>query len=51
MKAAGNLCREIAIARNGLDEATDAAEQALRQFEGPGGFDAPMAAHIVTATK
>jgi len=40
-----------AIAPESLDEATDAAEQALRQFEGPGGFDAPMAAHIVTATK
>lgn len=31
--------------------ATDAAAEALRQFEGPGGFDAPMSAHLVTATK
>jgi SAM-dependent methyltransferase len=31
--------------------ATDAAERALLQFEGPGGFDAPMSAHIVVATK
>ena len=34
-----------------LAKATDAAEIALRQFEGPDGFDAPMSAHIVTATK
>ena len=34
-----------------LAGATEAAEQALRQFEGPDGFDAPMSAHIVTATK
>lgn len=34
-----------------LERATDAATEALRQFEGPGGFDAPMSAHIVTATK
>jgi len=34
-----------------LAAATDAAESALRQFEGPEGFDAPMSAHIVTATK
>jgi ubiquinone/menaquinone biosynthesis C-methylase UbiE len=34
-----------------LDRATDAAAEALRQFEGAGGFDAPMSAHIVTATK
>jgi ubiquinone/menaquinone biosynthesis C-methylase UbiE len=34
-----------------LTRATEAAEQALRQFEGPDGFSAPMAAHIVTATK
>ena len=26
-------------------------EQALRQFEGPDGIDAPMSAHIVTATR
>lgn len=40
-----------AIAPESLDRATDAAEQALRQFEGPGGFDAPMAAHVVTTTR
>src|SRR3954451_1743139 len=34
-----------------LAAATEAAEQALREFEGPDGFDAPMSAHIVTATK
>jgi ubiquinone/menaquinone biosynthesis C-methylase UbiE len=34
-----------------LAAATDAAERALRQFEGPDGFEAPMSAHIVTATK
>jgi hypothetical protein len=28
-----------------------AVEQALRPFEGPDGVDAPMAAHIVTASK
>lgn len=40
-----------AIAPDALGQATDAAERALRQFEGPDGFDAPMAAHIVTATR
>lgn len=40
-----------AVAPGMLEAATDAAEQALRQFEGPGGFDAPMSAHIVTATR
>lgn len=34
-----------------LDRATDAATKALREFEGPDGFDAPMSAHIVIATK
>ena len=34
-----------------LGPATDAAAEALRQFEGPGGFDAPMSARLVTATK
>lgn len=34
-----------------LERATKAAIEALRQFEGPYGFDAPMSAHIVTATK
>ncbi|MFL6726899.1 MAG: class I SAM-dependent methyltransferase [Sphingomicrobium sp.] len=34
-----------------LGEATDVAARALQQFEGPGGFDAPMSAHIVIATK
>lgn len=32
-----------------LDTAVDAAEAALAPFVGPGGFDAPMSAHIVTA--
>jgi len=39
------------VAPGQLDAATDAAEQALRQFEGPDGFDAPMSAHLVTSTK
>ena len=34
-----------------LERATDAATQALEQFEGPDGFDAPMSAHIVTAIR
>lgn len=34
-----------------LERATEAAIEALRQFEGPDGFDAPMSALIVTATK
>ena len=34
-----------------LQVATDAATEALRIFEGPDGFDAPMSAHIVTATR
>lgn len=34
-----------------LDQATDAAEEALRKFEGPDGFDAPMSARLVTAIK
>lgn len=34
-----------------LGPATDAAERALAQFEGPEGFSAPMSAHLVTATK
>jgi ubiquinone/menaquinone biosynthesis C-methylase UbiE len=34
-----------------LSVATDAAEDALRQFEGANGFNAPMSAHIVTAVK
>jgi ubiquinone/menaquinone biosynthesis C-methylase UbiE len=34
-----------------LECATEAAIEALRQFEGPDGFDAPMSAHIVIATK
>jgi ubiquinone/menaquinone biosynthesis C-methylase UbiE len=42
------------IERQGADalaRATDAAAVALLQFEGPDGFDAPMSAHLVTATK
>lgn len=34
-----------------LEPATDAAANALAQFEGPDGFSAPMSAHLVTATK
>jgi hypothetical protein len=34
-----------------LARATDVAAKALLQFEGPDGFDAPMSAHIVIATK
>ncbi len=34
-----------------LAAATDAAERALRPFEAADGFEAPMSAHIVTATK
>ena len=34
-----------------LDWATDAAAEALASFEGPAGFDAPISAHIVTATR
>ena len=34
-----------------LEQATQCATQALRQFEGPDGFNAPMTAHIVVATK
>ena len=34
-----------------LGRATEVAEEALRQFEGPDGFDAPMSARLVTATK
>ena len=34
-----------------LGQATDAAEAALRQYEGPEGFDALMSARLVTAIK
>jgi SAM-dependent methyltransferase len=34
-----------------LERVFPLVEQALRQFEGPDGIDAPMSAHIVTATK
>jgi ubiquinone/menaquinone biosynthesis C-methylase UbiE len=34
-----------------LEQVTAAATEALRQFEGPDGIDAPMSAHIVVATK
>ncbi|HET9335883.1 MAG TPA: class I SAM-dependent methyltransferase [Sphingomicrobium sp.] len=34
-----------------LERVTEAATKALKQFEQPGGFDAPMSAHLVTATK
>lgn len=39
------------VAPQMLGPATDAAAQALMQFEGPNGFEAPMAAHLVTATR
>ena len=54
--AAVGLCQgtpmRMTIEEHGADalqRATDAATSALAQFEGPGGLDAPMAAHIVTA--
>ena len=34
-----------------LERVYPLVEEALRQFEGPNGIDAPMSAHIVTATK
>jgi ubiquinone/menaquinone biosynthesis C-methylase UbiE len=34
-----------------LDRVTEAAAKALATFEGPEGFDAPMSAHLVIATK
>jgi SAM-dependent methyltransferase len=34
-----------------LGRATDAAAEALRQYEGPGGFDAQMSARLVSAIK
>ena len=34
-----------------LGRATDAAEEALRQYEGQNGFEAPMSARLVTAIK
>jgi ubiquinone/menaquinone biosynthesis C-methylase UbiE len=34
-----------------LDRVFEAVEQAFARFEGPDGIDAPMSAHIVTATK
>ena len=40
-----------AIAPDSLTRATDAAEAALRQYEGRNGFEAPMSAHLVIATK
>lgn len=39
------------VAPGMLQAATEAAEQALRQFEGEDGFDAPMSAHLVIATR
>ena len=38
------------VAPQKLGPATDAAEAALRQFEGPDGFDAPMSAHVFSAS-
>jgi len=34
-----------------LERVFAAVEQALERFDGPGGIDAPMSAHIVTATR
>lgn len=34
-----------------LERVTEAAAKALHRFEGSSGFDAPMSAHLVTATK
>lgn len=34
-----------------LERVTEAAAKALSRFEGADGFDAPMSAHLVTATK
>lgn len=39
------------LGADNLGQATDAAEAALRQFEGKSGFDAPMSARLVTAMK
>ena len=39
------------IAPDRLGQATDAAEEALRKYEGADGFDAPMSARLVTAIK
>ena len=58
LDAAAGLCQgsplrsEIeARDRNALDRVTEAAARSLRQFEGPDGLDAPMSAHLVTATR
>jgi ubiquinone/menaquinone biosynthesis C-methylase UbiE len=58
LDAAAGLCQgsplrsEIeARDRNALDRITEVAARALRQFEGPDGLDAPMSAHLVTATR
>jgi hypothetical protein len=34
-----------------LDRAFEEVERSLRRFEGADGLEAPMAAHIVTATR
>ncbi len=39
------------VAPGKLGAATDAAAEALAQFEGPNGFSAPMSAYLVIATK
>lgn len=39
------------VAPGMLSAASDAAEEALRRFEGSDGFSAPMSAHLVMATK
>ena len=57
-EAATGLCQgspmRAEIEKHGPDalaRAAECAEQALRQFEGPEGFDAPMSAHVVTAVR
>lgn len=57
-EAAIGLCQgtpmRMAIEEHGahaLERATQASAAALKQFKGPDGLDAPMAAHVVTATK
>ena len=66
LRSRASSAREVAIAltqatpmRNeieqhgpgALERATTVAEEALRQFEGPDGFEASMSAHIVTAPR
>ena len=45
----GPSAEEVEARADGLR--FEAVERALRDFEGPNGLEAPMSAHIVTATK